>query len=268
MNYPEPRRPAEQEHAVDALIRLIRARPGEYTLLTLGPLTNIAVALRRAPEIATMVRQCYVMGGAACTLGSVAPAAEYNIWVDPEAAGVASHSGMLILIVGWEHCRDAAAFDDAEMVRMRCLDRHMQRHLQAQLTSAPPRASLPPAAALRCPEGRGPPGRSPGAGNPAPRSVSDRNSALKADQSPTAGGEPGHDGDTDRGRKHPLLSLEAMARELQRPTILGHGAHDLVRDALGYHGLDLHRDAHLGSAKARQVGDDFLGDLARVCSDP
>jgi len=121
MHYPPPRRPPQAEHAVDALIRLIRSRPGEYTLVTLGPLTNIAVALRRAPEIAGMVRQCYVMGGAACTVGNITPAAEYNIWVDPEAARIVFHSGLPILMVGWEHCRDAAAFDDREMAEIRKL---------------------------------------------------------------------------------------------------------------------------------------------------
>ena len=121
MNYPAPKQSPKTEHAVDALIRLIRSRPGEYTLVTLGPLTNIAVALRRAPEIASMVKQCYVMGGAACTVGNITPAAEYNIWVDPEAARVVFHSGLPILMVGWEHCRDAAAFDDAEMAQIRNL---------------------------------------------------------------------------------------------------------------------------------------------------
>lgn len=119
MHYPPPRRQAEREHAVDALIRLIRSRPGEYTLVTLGPLTNIAVALRRAPEIASLVRQCYVMGGAAATVGNITPAAEYNIWVDPEAARIVLHSGLPILLVGWEHCRGAAAFDEAGMAALR-----------------------------------------------------------------------------------------------------------------------------------------------------
>jgi purine nucleosidase len=115
MHYPPPRRPAEAEHAVDALVRLIRARPGEYTLVTLGPLTNIALALRRAPDLAGLVRQCYVMGGTANALGNVTPAAEYNIWVDPEAARIVFHSGLPILMVGWELCRGAAAFDLAEL---------------------------------------------------------------------------------------------------------------------------------------------------------
>ncbi len=119
MNYPAPKRPPESEHAADALIRLIRARPGEYTLVTLGPLTNIAMALRKAPDIAQKVTQCYVMGGAACTVGNITPAAEYNIWVDPEAARIVFHSGMPILMVGWEHCRGEAALDEADMKHVR-----------------------------------------------------------------------------------------------------------------------------------------------------
>jgi purine nucleosidase len=119
MNYPAPKRAPEKEHAVDALIRLIRAHPGEYTLVTLGPLTNIGMALRRAPDIAEKVRQVYVMGGAGCTVGNITPAAEFNIWVDPEAAHIVFHSGLPILMVGWEHCRGGAALtnDDMDFVR-------------------------------------------------------------------------------------------------------------------------------------------------------
>src|SRR2546428_9698735 len=118
-NYPPPKRPPEAEHAVDALIRLTRARPGEYTLVTLGPLTNIAMALGKAPDVAQKVKQCYVMGGAACTVGNITPAAEYNVWVDPEAARIVFQSGLPILMVGWEHCRRKAALDAADMKHVR-----------------------------------------------------------------------------------------------------------------------------------------------------
>jgi purine nucleosidase len=119
MNYPAPKRPPEKEHAVDALVRLIRERPAEYTLVTLGPLTNIAMALRQAPDIAAKLRNVYVMGGAACVVGNITPAAEYNIWVDPEAAKIVFHSGMPILMVGWEHCRGPSCLDDSEMAYIR-----------------------------------------------------------------------------------------------------------------------------------------------------
>ncbi|MGB0034593.1 MAG: nucleoside hydrolase [Candidatus Acidiferrales bacterium] len=119
MNYPAPKRGPEKEHAVDALVRTLRERPGEYTLVTLGPLTNIAMALRQAPDIAGKLRHVYVMGGAACVVGNITPAAEFNIWVDPEAAKIVFHSGMPIVMVGWEHCRGASVLNDADMAHIR-----------------------------------------------------------------------------------------------------------------------------------------------------
>ena len=84
-------RTPESEHAVDAIVRLARDEPG-LTLVTLGPLTNIALALARDPEIAGKIGRCVVMGGAPCCEGNVTPAAEYNIWVDPEAARIVFRS--------------------------------------------------------------------------------------------------------------------------------------------------------------------------------
>ena len=91
---------------MEALSRPIRAHPG-LTLVTLGPLTNVALALMRAPDLAAKVGRCVVMGGAACAVGNVTPAAEYNIWCDPEAARICFRSGMPIEMVGWELCRGA-----------------------------------------------------------------------------------------------------------------------------------------------------------------
>jgi purine nucleosidase len=113
-NYPPPRRAAEREHAVDAIIRLVHAEPG-LTLVTLGPLTNIALALARDPAIATKIGRCVVMGGAPCCEGNVTPAAEYNIWVDPEAARMTFRSGLPIEMVGWHVSRGASVLNDAEI---------------------------------------------------------------------------------------------------------------------------------------------------------
>ena len=85
--YEAPKRSPEREHAVEAIRRLAHAEPG-LTLVTLGPLTNIALALARDPGLAAKIGRCVVMGGAPCCEGNVTPAAEYNIWVDPEAARV------------------------------------------------------------------------------------------------------------------------------------------------------------------------------------
>ncbi|CDN14084.1 MAG: nucleoside hydrolase [Richelia sp.] len=115
MHYPEAKTKARTLHAIDVIIATIRANPGEITLVTLGPLTNIATALIRDPEIANLVKRCVIMGGAANTLGNVSPAAEYNIWVDPEAAKIVFHSGMAMEMVGWELSRDDAALTPSEM---------------------------------------------------------------------------------------------------------------------------------------------------------
>jgi len=115
VGYPEPRRQAASRDAVSELVRAFGESPGEITLVTLGPLTNVAAALGREPRLAGWVRECIVMGGAACTVGNITPAAEYNIWCDPEAARIVFRSGMKILMVGWEHCRGAANLDDREI---------------------------------------------------------------------------------------------------------------------------------------------------------
>jgi len=106
-NYPAPQRAPESTHAVDAIIETVRANPG-LTVVTLGPLTNVALAVARAPEIAAQVGRCVVMGGAPCCEGNVTPAAEYNIWVDPDAAHIVARSGLPIELVGWQLCRGDA----------------------------------------------------------------------------------------------------------------------------------------------------------------
>jgi purine nucleosidase len=113
-HYPAPRRPPAGQDAVQQLIQRFGAAPGEITLVTLGPLTNIALALSVEPRLAGWVKECYVMGGAACYVGNVTPAAEYNIWCDPEAARIVFHAGMKTLMVGWEHSRGASALSAEE----------------------------------------------------------------------------------------------------------------------------------------------------------
>lgn len=105
--YPPPTRQPETKHAVDAIIDTAKANPG-IVLVTLGPLTNVALAVSKAPEIVPLISRCVVMGGAACTVGNVTPAAEYNIWVDPEAAQIVFMSGLPVEMVGWELCRGDA----------------------------------------------------------------------------------------------------------------------------------------------------------------
>jgi purine nucleosidase len=103
-NYPAARRTAQGTHAVEAIIETVQANPG-LTLVTLGPLTNVALALARQPDMAAKVGRCVVMGGNPCCEGNVTPAAEYNMWCDPEAALMVMRSGMAVELVGWHLCR-------------------------------------------------------------------------------------------------------------------------------------------------------------------
>jgi purine nucleosidase len=112
--YAPKQRRAEPMHAVDALLEAVRENPG-IEIVTLGPLTNIALALSREPRLADSVKRCIIMGGAPCCEGNVTPAAEFNIWVDPEAARIVFHSGMRIEMVGWHLCRGQAALNQQEI---------------------------------------------------------------------------------------------------------------------------------------------------------
>lgn len=115
--YPAPRRTHEKKIAVEAIIETIEANPG-IVLVTLGPLTNISLALQRRPEIAAKVSRCVVMGGAPCCEGNVTPAAEYNIWCDPEAARIVLRSRMPVELVGWHLCRGEAALNPDDIKRV------------------------------------------------------------------------------------------------------------------------------------------------------
>ncbi len=122
IHFAAPLDPPQREHAVDALIAAVRNAPGEFALVTLGSLTNIALAIRKAPDIVEKITMTFVMGGTAVALGKFTPAAEYNIWVDPEAARIVFHSGLPILMVGAEHCHNDANLEPRDVELVRALD--------------------------------------------------------------------------------------------------------------------------------------------------
>jgi len=115
--YLPPRRAPGKLHAVDAIIEAIEANPG-LVIVTLAPLTNLALALAKKPDIASKVGRCVVMGGAPCCEGNVTPAAEYNIWVDPESARVVMLSGLPIELIGWHLCRGDAVVREDDIARI------------------------------------------------------------------------------------------------------------------------------------------------------
>ena len=105
--------------AVDVIIDTIMGSPGEVTLVTLGPLTNVAIALLRQPAIAESVAHCFVMGGAGAGPGNVTPLAEFNFWCDPEAARTVIRSGMPLTHIGWDISVASATFDPDEAAALR-----------------------------------------------------------------------------------------------------------------------------------------------------
>jgi purine nucleosidase len=86
-------------HAIDYITETVRAAPGQITLVATGPLTNIALAVKREPRLADWVREFVIMGGSAGR-GNVTPAAEYNIWADPEAAAAVFRAGWTVVVLG------------------------------------------------------------------------------------------------------------------------------------------------------------------------
>ena len=115
--YAPRNRREESAGAVDAIIAAALENPG-IELVTLGPLTNLALAMRREPAIAGAIGRCVVMGGAPCCEGNVTPAAEFNIWVDPEAAKIVFRAGLPVEMVGWHLCRGAAALDAQDIAKI------------------------------------------------------------------------------------------------------------------------------------------------------
>jgi purine nucleosidase len=97
---PDPVIPLQPEHAVDFIIETLRQEAaGTVTLCPLGPLTNIATAFQRAPDIIEKVQEIVLMGGAYFEVGNITPAAEFNIYVDPEAADIVLKSGARIVMM-------------------------------------------------------------------------------------------------------------------------------------------------------------------------
>jgi purine nucleosidase len=97
---PDPKMPLQTQHAVDFIVETLMAKPaGTVTLCVLGPMTNIALALRKEPRIASRIKQIVAMGGGFFEGGNVTVAAEFNIYVDPQAAELVFKSGIPITLI-------------------------------------------------------------------------------------------------------------------------------------------------------------------------
>jgi inosine-uridine nucleoside N-ribohydrolase len=104
VDFPAPTLQPVKEKAADLICRLVRENAGDITIVGLGPLTNVALALRADPDIAKMIRRFVLMGGS-LSGGNVTPAAEFNFYVDPEAASIVFDSGIPVVMVGLDVTR-------------------------------------------------------------------------------------------------------------------------------------------------------------------
>lgn len=107
----------------NAILKIIETmeqhEPGEIEIITLGTLTNIALAMKVAPAALKRVKRIAIMGSAGLGTGNVTPAAEFNVWQDPDAAKIVLEFGVPILLVGWDACLDDAMLDEADINRLR-----------------------------------------------------------------------------------------------------------------------------------------------------
>ena len=96
---PEPKTQPVSQHAVDYLIERVLAEPNEISIFPIGPLTNLAMAIRKEPRFARAVKELVIMGGAILEHGNITPLAEFNIYVDPHAAHIVFHAGIPITLI-------------------------------------------------------------------------------------------------------------------------------------------------------------------------
>ena len=134
-----PRLGADPRHAVEFIAETVLAQPGEITIVAVGPLTNVAVAMRMYPKIVAAVKEIVIMGGAIGRLprgdGNVTPSAEFNFWVDPEAARIVMHSGANITLMPLNVCR-RSYFSDPDPCTSALLSRALPTRISPSFSDA------------------------------------------------------------------------------------------------------------------------------------
>jgi len=109
---------AENKHAIDAILEIVENNPGEIEILAIGPVTNIALAVLKAPETMKKVKHIYSVGTSGFGIGNTTPVAEFNVYVDAEAYSIMLKSGIPLTIIGFDVCLGDAALnkDDMELL--------------------------------------------------------------------------------------------------------------------------------------------------------
>lgn len=123
----------EGEHAADALIRLVNARPhGSVTLILMGPMTNLALALRKDADLATRLKQAVAMGGARAEGGNITASAEFNIWADPDAAAEVMASKAKVVMLGLDATHQVRA-TEARIAAIEAIDNYSAKAVASML---------------------------------------------------------------------------------------------------------------------------------------
>lgn len=118
MHLPDPVGKPEEMHAIDAIIHYVMENKHELEIVTLGPLTNLALAYLKEPRIAHYVKNVVVMGGQGLGPGNVSPVAEFNFYVDAEAVEIVLHSGMPLTFVGWDVSMGKTFINESDIDRI------------------------------------------------------------------------------------------------------------------------------------------------------
>lgn len=125
--WPEPSQTAEATHAAQAIVDLVNQYPGEIDIVAIGPLTNIALAIGLDRDLPHKVRELWVMGGCDNSVGNITAAAEYNFFVDPEAARMVFQAGFSTTVVTWTLTLAQATWSDDQLARIEKLGTPLAR---------------------------------------------------------------------------------------------------------------------------------------------
>jgi purine nucleosidase len=125
--WPEPGQPAETISGAQAIVDIVSAHPGEIDLVAIGPLTNLALALGLDSELPSKLRELWIMGGCDNSVGNVTAAAEYNFYVDPEAAQMVLQAGFTTTIVTWTLTLAQATWSAEQLAGIAALDTRLSK---------------------------------------------------------------------------------------------------------------------------------------------
>lgn len=127
-DFPVPTQEPSDEPAAHALVRIVDENPGQIDIVAIGPLTNIATAVLLDRDFASKVRQLWVMGGCDNSVGNVSAAAEYNFFVDPEAADIVFRAGFDVTVVTWTLTLKRALWTRDQLAEIAALDTELSRY--------------------------------------------------------------------------------------------------------------------------------------------